>query len=120
MIQFSPLGRCCEARAGRLSTRRHRENSFQHWGGAVKLVWPVYVPEMSEIVVLIIVETYEARVGVFKSQKRSRKQFSPLWKYCETRRGLFKCQEESRNQFTPEERCCEGREILFKCQEVLR
>ena len=73
------------------------------------------MPGRSEIVVLIIVETCEARVGVFKSQKRLRKQFSPLWRYCEARRSLFKCQEGSRKQFSPVGRCSEGRAILFKC-----
>ena len=61
-----------------LSTRRHRESSFQHSGCAVKLVLACEVPGRTEIVVLIIVEICEVRVGMFKSQKRSRKQFLPL------------------------------------------
>ena len=48
-----------------LSTRRHRESSFQQWGGAVKLVLACL---NAEIVVLFIVETCEARVGQYKYQ----------------------------------------------------
>ena len=32
---------------------------------------------------------FEARVGLFKCQGRSRKQFSPLWRCCEARANLF-------------------------------
>ena len=34
---------------------------------------------------------FEARVGLFKCQGRSRKQFSPLWKSCEAHVSLFMC-----------------------------
>ena len=57
---------------------------------------PVLARERYEIVVLTIVETCEARVGLFMSQERSGKCFSPLWSFCEVRAGLFKCQETSR------------------------
>ena len=46
--------------------------------------------ERSEIVVSTIVVTCEARAGLFKSQKGSRKQFSLLWGFCEAPAGLFK------------------------------
>ena len=49
--------------------------------------------ERSEIVVLTIVETCEARVDMFIYQERSRKRFSPPWMTCEARGGLYKCQE---------------------------
>ena len=49
----------------RLSTRRHRESSFQHWGGAVKLV-PASLSAGK--VILTIVATCEARVGQYKHQ----------------------------------------------------
>ena len=75
----------------RLSTRRHRECSFQHWGGAVKLVKALQVRERSDIVVLTIVKTSEARGGVFKREQGSREQFSALGRCCEARSGLFKC-----------------------------
>ena len=57
--------------------------------------------ESSEIVVLTIVDTCEARVGRFIYQERSRKQFSQLWRFCEARAGLFKWQEGSRKHFSP-------------------
>ena len=72
------------------------------------------MPESSEIVVLTIVETCEARVVRFIYQERSRKQFSPLWRFCEARAGLFNGQEISRKQFSPLGRCCDVRTSLFK------
>ena len=70
--------------------------------------------ESSEIVVLTIVETCEARVGRFIYQERSTKQFSPLWRFCEARAGLFNGQETSRKQFSPLGMSCEVRTSLFK------
>ena len=52
--------------------------------------------ERSEIVVLTIVETCEARGGLFHGQETSRKQFSLLGRCCEVRTSLFKCQKASR------------------------
>ena len=62
--------------------------------------------ERSEIVVLTIVETCEARVGMFIYQER----------IVEVSAGLFNCQETSRMQFSPLGRCCKGRATLFKSQ----
>ena len=70
--QVSPLRRYCESRVGLVSTMRHRESSFHHCGGPIKLVM---------------------------CQETSRKQFSPLWRSCEARTGLFKCKDGSREQF---------------------
>ena len=69
---------------------------------------------MSEVVVLTIVETCEARGGLFKSQEGSRKEFSPLGRCCEARAGLLK---GSRKQFSPLRRCCEARAILFNARK---
>ena len=41
----------------------------------------------------------KARGGLYKYQERLRKQFSPLWSFCEARAGLFKYQETSRKLF---------------------
>ena len=71
--------------------------------------------ERSEIVVSTIVETCEARAGLFKSQKGSRKQFSPLWRFYEVRASLLKFQESSRKQFSPLWGFCEAAAGLFKC-----
>ena len=57
------------------------------------------MPESSEIVVLTIVETCEARVVRFIYQERSRKQFSPLWRFCEARAGLFNGQGYRESSF---------------------
>ena len=60
--------------------------------------------EMSKIVVLTIVQTCEARVGMFTYQERT----------VEGNAGLFNGQETSRMQFSPLGRCCEVRNSLFK------
>ena len=41
----------------------------------------------------MLCKCYEARLGLFKSQGSSRKQFSQLWRSCEARASLFKKQE---------------------------
>ena len=82
---------------------------------------------------------YEARVGLFKCQGRSRKQFLPLWRsceahvslfmcgkdmitafehpigHCEARTGLFKWKRRSRKQFLPLWKPCEVGVSLFMC-----
>ena len=47
----------------------------------------------------------------------SRKQFSPLWRFCEARASLFMCQESSRKQFSPLWWSCQARGGLFKCRK---
>ena len=37
-MQFSALGRCCEARRGLFKCQEDRESSFHQWGGAVNVV----------------------------------------------------------------------------------
>ena len=90
--------------------------------------------ERSEIVVLTIVETCEAQVGMFIYQERtvevsaglfngqetSRKQFSPLGMCCKVRASRFKCQVASRKLFLQPLRTCETHGSLYKCQERSR
>ena len=64
--------------------------------------------ERSEIVVLTIVETCEARVGIFIYQERT----------VEVNAGLFNGLETSRMQFSPLGRSCEARASLVKCQDT--
>ena len=73
--------------------------------------------ERSNIAVLTIVKSCEARGGVFKSQEGSRHHFSPLGRCSESRAGRIKYQETLRKQFSVLEWCCEARTGLFKCRE---
>ena len=65
------------------------------------------------------------------SRERSRKQFLPLFRSCETRVGLFMCTERSRKQFSPVWWSCKSSyrpvyepgkidKIVFVTVEVLR
>ena len=90
--------------------------------------------ERSDIVVLTIVETCEARVGtfiyeertvevsagLFNGQETSRMRFSPLGRCCKVRASLFKCQVASGKLFLQPLRTCETRGSLCKCQERSR
>ena len=90
--------------------------------------------ERSEIVVLSIVETCEARVGIFIYQERtvevsaglfngqetSRMQFLPLGRCCKVPDSQLKCQVASGKLFLQPLRTCETRGSLYKCQERSR
>ena len=39
---------------------------------------------------------YESRASLINGQETARKQFSPLWEFCEVRSSLVKCQDTSR------------------------
>ena len=58
----------------------------------------------------------EARAGLFKSQGRSRKLFSPLWRSREVGASLFLCVKELIPPFQSPRACCEARAGLFKSQ----
>ena len=62
----------------------------------------------------------EARVGLFKCQERSKKQFSPLWESSEARASMCMSGKDLIKPFSPPMRCCEARVGLFKWQERFR
>ena len=82
-----------------LSAREDRENSFHHWkhcevGASLfmcgkDVITPVSPP----------MRYCEARSGLFKCQRRSRKQFSPLWWPCDVGASLFMCGKDLIKQF---------------------
>ena len=49
-------------------------------------------------------------------QRRSRKQFIPLWWPCVVGGSLFMCGKDLITPFYPPRGCCEAREGLFMCQ----
>ena len=54
--------------------------------------------------------------GLFKCQRRSIKQFSPLWRPCEVGVSLFLCGKHLITPFKPPRWCCETRAGQLKCQ----
>ena len=55
----------------------------------------------------------EARGGLFKCHRKSREQFSPVWKHCEVGASLFMCWKELITAFSTLRKCCEVRGGLF-------
>ena len=53
-------------------------------------------------------------------QGRPRKQFSPLWTYCEARASLCIFGKDLTTPFYPPSRYSEARASLFKCKRTLR
>ena len=62
----------------------------------------------------------EACAGLFKCQKKWRKQFSPMWKSCDAGTSLFMCGKHRTTPFSSPRRCCEEGTGLFKCQKRWR
>ena len=63
---------------------------------------------------------FEARVGLFKCQGRSRKQFLLLWKSSETCASMFMWGKDLVSPFYPPRRSCEARVGLFMFQRRSR
>ena len=85
--------------------------------------------ERSEIVVLTIVETCEARVGMFIYQERTvevsaglfnGQETSRMGRCCKVPASQFKCKVASGKLFLQPLRTCETRGSLYKCQERSR
>ena len=77
-MQFSPLWRSCEARAG----------LFKCHDGARRKFSPLW-------------SSCEACSSLFLCEKDLRKLFTPTSRSCEVHAGLLNCQEISRKQFSP-------------------
>ena len=62
---------------------------------------PVFARETSYNTVSPSMRRCEARTGMFKCQKRWKKQFPPLWKSCEAGASLFICGKHPSTLFSP-------------------
>ena len=79
-----------------LSARKDRESSFHNCGGPVKLVQACVCAANT------LHRRFDRRAGDLKhiqvwfmSQYSLRKQFSPLWRSCESRVSLFMCMRKT-------------------------
>ena len=73
-----------------LSVSKDGESRFYYCGSPVKLVQACLCAENTLQRPLIRRGGAEARTGLFKCHKRSRKQFSSLWWSCDARASLFR------------------------------
>ena len=60
----------------------------------------------------------EARAGLFRCQRKSRKQFSPLWRPCVVGASLFICGKDLLTPFNFRVGTCEAREGSLSGKEL--
>ena len=115
--RFKPGGSAVKYVQACLSSSKNRVSSFHHCGGPVKLVQP-------SIWAGNIPQRRITRRGVLWNtcmcQCRSRKQLSPLWKFCASGASLFMRGGHPTTPFSQLRRCCEARAGLFKFKKVWR